>query len=389
MGVFAGAGYRRQRVARFFGVSIWLVYCTAPVQYLIGGDHSALVVTLGWAGLVCFVAIYLSLLFWFTGRPVARPVMWGMLGALVALSLALILSLGDAWLVLLVYVCAAVGSVLPLRMARFAVVVVVLATTALSALYGAFHRNLILPAALAGLAMTGVRHLVLTTIELRRARAEVAELAANEERMRMARDLHDLLGHSLSLITLKSELAGRMLPERPEGAAQQVADIEKVSRQAMVDVRAAVTGFRRPRLGGELAAAKAALAAAEIASEVPAMAADDVQGFTLPSGLGEEAESALAWTLREAVTNVVRHSGARSCTVTLAGQQTLDGAFLALTVADDGNGGTAVPGNGLTGMRERLAPVGGTVAFSAGRRGGFTLRARVPLAAAPAVRSAP
>jgi two-component system sensor histidine kinase DesK len=206
---------------------------------------------------------------------------------------------------------------------------------------------------------------VRTTIELREARATVAQLAANEERLRLARDLHDLLGHSLSLITLKSELAGRMLPAQPEKAAQQVADIEKVSRQALVDVREAVSGYRRPRLAGELAGARAALTAAGITASLPAGPA--------PTDLDEEAESALAWALREAVTNVVRHSGARRCTVEVLSRQTLDGP---------GDGSPGTPGNGLTGLAERLEKAGG--ALETGRtRHGFRLVARVPAGAAP------
>jgi two-component system sensor histidine kinase DesK len=232
---------------------------------------------------------------------------------------------------------------------------------------------------LIGFAMTGVRQLVRTTIELRQARATVAQLAANEERLRLARDLHDLLGHSLSLITLKSELAGRMLPAHPDKAAQQVADIEQVSRQALVDVREAVTGYRRPRLAAELAGARVALTAAGVSAELPAEPPLD--------GVPEESESALAWALREAVTNVVRHSGAGRCTVEVLRRQTLDGAFLELTVEDNGSGGSGKdPGNGLTGLAERLHKAGGTL--EAGRvKRGFRLVARVPLAAGGTVGS--
>jgi two-component system sensor histidine kinase DesK len=234
--------------------------------------------------------------------------------------------------------------------------------------------NLVLLVLLIGFAMTGVRQLVRTTVELRKARATVAQLAANEERLRLARDLHDLLGHSLSLITLKSELAGRMLPDHPDKAAQQVTDIENVSRQALVDVREAVTGYRRPRLSGELAGAQVALTAADVTADLP----------TEPdlAGVAEENESALAWALREAITNVVRHSGARRCTVELIRRQTLDGPHLELSVEDDGSGGSGNgPGNGLSGLTERLEKVGG--ALEAGRtRRGFRLVARVPLAGA-------
>jgi two-component system sensor histidine kinase DesK len=164
-----------------------------------------------------------------------------------------------------------------------------------------------------------------------------------------------------------------MLPEHPDKAAQQVADIENVSRQAMVDVREAVTGYRRPRLTGELAGARVALTAAGITAELPAE--PDL------TGVASETESALAWALREAITNVVRHSGAGRCVVELVRRQTLEGPVLELSVEDDGGGADSGPGNGLTGLRERLEKVGGELEAGSGRHG-FRLLARVPAAAA-------
>jgi two-component system sensor histidine kinase DesK len=239
--------------------------------------------------------------------------------------------------------------------------------------------NLLVLVLLIGFAMTGVSQLVRTTVELRKARATVAQLAANEERLRLARDLHDLLGHSLSLITLKSELAGRMLPDHPDKAARQVADIEQVSRQALVDVREAVTGYRRPRLAAELAGAQVALTAAGIIAGLPAEPDLD--------GVPEDSESALAWTLREAITNVVRHSGAGRCTVDVVRRQTLDGPVLELSVEDDGSGGSGKgPGNGLTGLTERLEKAGGVLETERLKRG-FRLVARVPAGELPDVGS--
>jgi two-component system sensor histidine kinase DesK len=233
--------------------------------------------------------------------------------------------------------------------------------------------SLVLVVLLLGFAMMGVKRLVRTTVELRKARATVAQLAANEERLRLARDLHDLLGHSLSLITLKSELAGRMLPDHPDRAARQVADIEQVSRQALVDVRAAVSGYRRTRLSAELAGAQVALTAAEVTPDVPAD--PDLTDLT---DVPEESETALAWALREAVTNVVRHSGATRCTIELLRRQTLDGPVLELSVEDNGSGGSGKgPGNGLTGLTERLQKAGGTLEAGVTKRG-FRLVARVP-----------
>ncbi len=367
---------RHQKMVRMLWISIWLFYLSAPVTDLVSGGHSPAARLLGGLGLAAFVAWYLVLVFRTARQMPARRVLF-LLVVLSAEAMVLSLSLGREWLVLFVYVAISSGAALPARYARWTV----LGTTALLAVTAnavpggtAYLAGLLIPALMGGFAMVGVGAMIRTTIELREARATVAQLAANEERLRMARDLHDLLGHSLSLITLKSELAGRMLPGQPEAAAQQVADIEQVSRQALVDVREAVSGYRRPTLPGELAGARTALAAAGVLADLPQPPADD---------LPEAAESALAWSLREAVTNVVRHSGAKRCRVTLETRQTLDGPVLELTVTDDGAGeGASVPGNGLTGLTERLEALGGSL--SAGRSGprGFVLTARVPLAPA-------
>jgi two-component system sensor histidine kinase DesK len=363
---------RRQKMVKAIWTGIWLVYLSAPVSDLVHGGHSTGVVGLGWFGLVAFVGWYGALVFR-TGRGETTPFVFVSLVVLAAEAALLSFTLGREWLVLFVYVSIASGAVLPLRLARWAIPAVsaVLTAIALAVPGGkAYLAGLLIPAFLGGFAMTGVRELIRTTIALREARATVAQLAANEERLRLARDLHDLLGHSLSLITLKSELAGRMLPDHPEKAAQQVADIEQVSRQALVDVREAVTGYRRPRLSGELAGAQVALTAAGVTADLPAE--PDL------TDVAEESESALAWALREAITNVVRHSGARRCTVELVRRQTLDGPVLELSVEDDGSGGSGHgPGNGLTGLTERLEKAGG--ALEAGRvRHGFRLVARVP-----------
>ncbi|MFD9101215.1 sensor histidine kinase [Streptomyces virginiae] len=362
----------RHKTARVVWTGIWLFYLSAPVTDLISGGHSTTARVLGALGLAAFVAWYLVLVLR-TARETDTRRMLLALSLLAAEATVLSLALGREWLVLFVYVAIASGAALPGEIARWTVpgTTALLAATANAVPDGdAYLAGLLIPALMGGFAMIGVRAMIRTTVELRQARATVAELAANEERLRMARDLHDLLGHSLSLITLKSELAGRMLPDHPDRAAQQVADIEQVSRQAMVDVREAVSGYRRPTLPGELAGARTALAAAGVVADLPAE----------PSGeLPEEAESALAWSLREAVTNVVRHSGARHCRVTLRTRQTLDGPVLELTVSDDGSGGHSTPGNGLTGLTERLTAVGGTLSAGPTGRTGFALTARVPV----------
>ncbi|MEU3611355.1 histidine kinase [Streptomyces sp. NPDC006872] len=362
-------------------IGVWLVFLSSPVHDLVSGDHTTGGTVAGWLGLAVFVAGYLSLLFRDMGAtPYPSKLIGALIGSLAVLATVLSLTLGSAWLGLYCYVSVACGMVLPLRVAFWTIpatgatlLLVGLRTDEEEAL------NLLLLVLLIGFAMTGVSQLVRTTIELRRARATVAQLAANEERLRLARDLHDLLGHSLSLITLKSELAGRMLPDHPDKAAQQVADIEQVSRQALVDVREAVTGYRRPRLASELAGAQVALTAAGITVAIPAEPDLD--------GVPEDSESALAWALREAITNVVRHSGADRCTVDLVRRQTLDGPVLELSVEDDGAGGSGKgPGNGLTGLTERLEKAGGALETGGGKRG-FRLTARVPAGPVPDVGS--
>ncbi|MEU6087882.1 histidine kinase [Streptomyces sp. NPDC047085] len=371
---------RRELTVKVLWIGVWLVFLSSPVHDLVSGHHTTGATVAGALGLAAFVGVYLSLVFRNIGRPFSGPVVVVLLAVLGILAPVLAYTLGSAWLGLFVYLSVASGATLPLRAAYWAIP----ATGAVMYLVGLHSsekeaRGLVLLVVLIGFAMTGVGQLVRTTIELRKARATVAQLAANEERLRLARDLHDLLGHSLSLITLKSELAGRMLPDHPDKAAQQVADIEQVSRQALVDVREAVTGYRRPRLAAELAGTQVALTAAGVVAELP--------GEQDLAGVPEEAESALAWALREAVTNVVRHSGADRCAVELLHRQTLDGPVLELTVQDNGSGGNGKgPGNGLTGLTERLEKAGGTL--EAGRvKHGFRLVARVPTAASADVGS--
>jgi two-component system sensor histidine kinase DesK len=220
-----------------------------------------------------------------------------------------------------------------------------------------------------GMLMLLVRDLRTRNEELSEARAELAELAVARERERFARDLHDLLGHSLSVIAIKAELAGRLLPAQPERAAGEVRDVERVARQALADVREAVSGYRQPTLQGELAGARMALAAAGIEAEVHA-------GET---AIGAEAEAVLAWAIREGATNVIRHSAARRCELRV----TADGARATVEVIDDGRGpnGAAPGGQGLSGLRERVAAVQGSLAAGPQAGGsGYRLRVEVPTA---------
>lgn len=209
--------------------------------------------------------------------------------------------------------------------------------------------------------------------ELRSAREELARQAVEKERMRFSRDLHDLLGHTLSVIVVKSEAARRLAPRDLDAALVQVTDIESVGRQALTEIREAVTGYREGSLATELDRARSALSAAR------------VEPVVRQSGppLVPQTEVLLGWVLREAVTNIVRHSDATGCDITVDGTPDL----VRLTVSDNGTeAAPAAPeaggGTGLKGLTERLAAAGGSLEAGRTPRGGFRVRAELPVEAA-------
>ena len=207
---------------------------------------------------------------------------------------------------------------------------------------------------------------------LRLSHDEVRRLAALAERERIGRDLHDLLGHTLSMVALKSDLAGRLLARDPEAARHEIAEVSRVARDALSQVRGAVSGIRAAGLAGELASARLLLETSGVAFDYRID-----EGFArrpLPAGV----ESALALTLREAATNVQRHAGARRAEAALD----VEGEEAVLRIADDGHGGAIVPGNGLSGMRERIEALRGSLRIESERGRGTRLQARVPLAGA-------
>lgn len=213
--------------------------------------------------------------------------------------------------------------------------------------------------------------IIYTSRQEARVRAAQAEsaLAVETERGRFARDLHDVVGHSLSVVALKAGLARRMLTVDPAAAAVELEEVERLARDALDDVRRAVAGYREMSLPGELATARAILEAAGIEADIP-MTAEVV-----PSALRE----LFAWSIREGVTNVVRHSQAHRCRIELAERS--------VTVEDDGVGafvGTpTIGGSGLAGLRERAAAAGAVVTTGpVGERGHrLTVAARMPLEA--------
>jgi two-component system sensor histidine kinase DesK len=378
---------------RWFFSAIWLIYLIQPLSTLFGHGHGVLWTAGGLALVAAFGVLYIWTLLVAVnrGRASARA-------GLVAVTVLAVLSCtvyGKEWTSLWIYVSAATGMVLAAgpggrRVATRGVI----AVTAAYVFFGWLTHDdasdffvVAIPVLLIGLAMIGFRLQMQLMNELAQARETVAKLAANDERLRLARDMHDLTGQSLSTITLKAELAAKRLARLAPSADRDAAlgdltDIGGVSRQTLHDIREAVSGYRRPTLAIEAITAGNALAAAGIQL-------DDDTALTLRSGTFDAgAEAVLAWCLREAVTNVIRHSGARSCRIRLTERP----GELSLEVTDDGRGPGHQPpdpaprdpaaGAGLHGMSERLSAVGGRLALgpAAGRENrGFTLTATVPV----------
>ncbi len=184
--------------------------------------------------------------------------------------------------------------------------------------------------------------------KLRKANEEIENLAKVAERERIARDLHDVLGHTLSVITLKSELAGKLIERDPQRAGKEIREVEQISRQALSDVRDAIRGYRSQGLVAELAQAKTTLETAGLTVQC-----DAATTMKLPA----VQESVLSLAVREAVTNVVRHAQARTCRMRLEQQN----GSCRLEIHDDGCGSSNGEGNGLRGMRERVEMLGGTL----------------------------
>jgi two-component system, NarL family, sensor histidine kinase DesK len=224
--------------------------------------------------------------------------------------------------------------------------------------------NLALNVVIIGAAAVAIRQGIASHLQLQAAREEIARLAVAEERLRFARDLHDLLGQSLAMIVLKSEVVGRRLPPGAGELRDEIQEVVDVARKALDEVREAVAGYRVPKLEEEVATAQSALRTAGIATSY-----ENLGGRLAPAE-----EAVLGWALREAVTNVIRHSGARHCRIELR----RDAGSVHLEVVDDGRGGSAViPGSGLRGIRERAEAMGGDAEAGATLEG-FHTRVRLP-----------
>ncbi|MEV6398571.1 histidine kinase [Streptomyces sp. NPDC051907] len=223
----------------------------------------------------------------------------------------------------------------------------------------------------------GLTWLAEMVVQLRSAQREIARLAVEQERLRFARDLHDLLGYSLSAITLRGELTLRLIDQHPARAADELSTVLEISRQALADVRAVARSYRNLSFPTELESAKSVFNAAGIHIEVESTVHE------MPEPVG----TALATVLREGITNVLRHSAVRNCTVTAHHS---DRGRVVLRVVNDGVQRTADPhstdgGSGIGNLCTRISAIGGTLVAGVREDGRFHLEAEVPLSApAPA-----
>ncbi|MDT4937777.1 MAG: two-component system, NarL family, sensor histidine kinase DesK [Pseudonocardiales bacterium] len=346
--------------------AFWLVYLGAAIDHIARHQH-------GWPALAGYLIVGIFALAYLVTLPLGwgnhRLLFWPMFGLCVALTVAESFFARQDALVFCVYLAVLVISARS-RYTRQLIVLLVAATALLPRFVPGWGHaiawNQALTVFLVSIAMFGFFKIIQSNIELNAARAEVARLAAENERSRIARDLHDLLGHSLTTITVKAGLA-RRLAERGDGAraTDEITEVELLGRQTLGQVRAAVTGYRDVTLAGELASAREVLRAAGIDVELPG-AID-----TVDAGAAE----VFGWVVREGITNVVRHSRATRCTVTVGPRW--------IEIVDNGRSGASGAGNGLAGLSERLVAVGGRIEASGGPRG-WRLRAEVgtaPIAA--------
>ena len=354
------------------GVLLGLLYLVGPITDLADASLSTAQVAGISFGLAAFVVLYWSLLppgAWLT-RHGYRWIFGGVaLLAMIAVAL-LVAGAPSSFTALFIYVVAAAGILLAARLA-----LAVVATTALgvgigTAVTGADSGEVatwVLTIVSIGAIMIAFGRIVRGNRELREAREELAKLAVSEERLRIARDLHDLLGHSLSVIALKSELAAKLVAQDPRRAESELADIQSVSRQALAEVRGAVEGYRNVPLAEALDGARVAFSAAGIAYDV------DDGDIAVPP----EVEAVLAWAVREGTTNVVRHSDAGRVSIHVHHGQ--DSAQVEIEDNGSARSNGSNGGSGLIGLTERAEAVRGTVEAGSRHGDGFRLRVTVPL----------
>lgn len=351
------------------GGGFWLIYLLSPLGQ--AWTHHQLAASIaGTAMLVAFAWVYLFLVptAWYGAARASRAL--AVCATLFAISIAETAVIGVTGLTAWVFVAAATIVLLPVRPAILICGVLVVVATVVPQYIRPWHDHTLewgvgVAIALASVAVFAFTRLIRANHELAAAREEVAVLAAERERLRIARDLHDLLGHSLTTVTLKAALARRLVDSDPERAKAEIEAVENLARESLADTRNAVAGYREVRLATELATAREVLAAAGIQADLPGVV-DDVPA---------ELAGLFGWVVREGVTNVVRHSRARRVRIALNEK--------AIEISDDGTGigadcDAARCGNGLAGLAERATSFGGKLMAGPIETGGFRLRVEVP-----------
>ena len=350
------------RAMIYVGIPAYLVVVAFSARDIVR-SHSALVATIACVAVVVYSGAFLGLAL--VHRKVSERTVLGAVTVMAAIA-GLLALLGNTSAVYLAAVAAMAGDSLAPRRSLPFIIGAAAAVCAYSIANGFEAQEIVVQPVITlmvGFFTLGVRRLADTNTALIEAREEVGRLAVANERLRFARDLHDLLGHTLTVIRAKSELASRVAPSDLDRAVREMNEVEAVAREALVEVRDTVTGYRHSTLSSEMENARRALDSAGISAEIATELPD------LPTDVDET----LGWVLREAVTNVVRHSGAAGCRIEAL---PCDG-MVALEVTDDGHGPTNGPGNGLAGARERLALIGGTLELGRSPTGGFRVVALV------------
>jgi two-component system sensor histidine kinase DesK len=352
--------------------SIWLVF-------LAGAFQQAYAAAEAWERVVGILGLAIFCLAYALGPPhllrlpQQDPRRWGFPLFVFLLATALLPITGQDGLTAYVFVAVVMILCWPPRHAFLGIVGLLVVAPILEVV--AFHRRspfgIDLTIATASLAVWGLVSVLRRNRELADAREELARLAVSEERLRFARDLHDIIGHTLTAVSVKAELAGRLIGRDDDRAGAEIADVERLARDALRDVRATVQGYRGVSLAGELASARSVLAAAGITAEIPT-AVDGVPGGN---------RELFGWVVREGVTNVVRHSGATRVliAVTPSTVEVTDDGTSTLRRADGVDSVNDLDhGTGLSGLRERLRTAGGTLTVGPVAGGGWRLRAEVP-----------
>ena len=356
-----------ERLPVLISAGVWLVFLVVPLVSMVTGSAPLGAKLLGYAGLAAFVALYLGHFVWpWPWRRAPHWVNTAVVTVLLAMcALATVPASGLNAFNFFPFTLAIWIFPHPLKVGLPVALGLSAAWVATAVTVETENRFwLIVPTSLALVIMIALR---VAMEREERSRILSEELALSRQRERVGRDVHDVLGHSLTVITLKTELARRLVDTDPVQARAELDEVLALSRQSLSEVRTAVGGLHTPQLGAQLAAARTALQAAGIAPELPAP--DAVEA--LPAARA----GLFAWCLREAVTNVVRHAGASRCTITVSAER--------LTVSDDGAGldSATHPGNGLRGMRQRIAEAGGTLTLRAtdpgAERPGTTVEVRL------------